>query len=125
MAARIGWQFPRTFTAGGTIAVNALVKLSGANVVVNDVAGTPIGVLLEGASAGGGAVSGARCTVGLFFPTVKMIASNAITAGAKVYGDAAGKVDDNAPAGSPIFVGIALEAAAADGDTIECLPFFP
>jgi len=51
----------------------------------------------------------------------KLIAGAAVTAGAMVCAIAAGKVDDNALAGSHEF-GIAVEAAAADGDVIEVIP---
>lgn len=50
--------------------------------------------------------------------TVKMVAAAAITQYARVYGAAAGKIDD-AAAGVPI--GIALEAATAANDLIEVL----
>ena len=52
--------------------------------------------------------------------TQKMVANGAIAAGSKVFTAAAGKVGPTAP-GS--FVrGIAMTAAAADGDVIEVLP---
>lgn len=51
-------------------------------------------------------------------PTKKMVANAAITAGARVYTAAAGKVSPTF--GGTLFqVGIALTAAAADGDIIE------
>lgn len=50
--------------------------------------------------------------------TAKMIAAKAITVGSKVHTAAAGKVSDTAAATS-LFVGIAMEASAADGDVIE------
>lgn len=49
--------------------------------------------------------------------TRKMVASAAITSGAYVYGAANGKIDDV----GFVPVGIALEAATADGDIIEVL----
>jgi hypothetical protein len=52
--------------------------------------------------------------------TAKMTAAGAISAWATVYGAAGGKIDDTAN-GNP--VGIALEAATADGDVIEVLRF--
>lgn len=50
--------------------------------------------------------------------TVKMIASEAVTAYANVYGAASGKVGATA---NNNFIGIALTAATADGDEIEVL----
>lgn len=56
--------------------------------------------------------------------TLKMIAGAAVAAGATVNTIASGKVDDNGAAGS-FDLGIALEAATADGDIIEVLPSPP
>jgi hypothetical protein len=50
--------------------------------------------------------------------SLKMIAAEAITAGSNVYQAAAGKVADTV-AGA--FLGVALDAASADGDVIEVL----
>lgn len=49
--------------------------------------------------------------------TRKMVAAAAITSGAYVYGAASGKIDDV----GFVPVGVALEAASADGDIIEVL----
>jgi len=51
--------------------------------------------------------------------TRKMVASGAISADVKVYGDAAGKVSATA---NGRFIGYALEATTADGDIFEVLP---
>lgn len=53
--------------------------------------------------------------------TQKMIAIEALAAGASVYTEAAGKVQDTA-APTAFHTGVALEAATADGDIIEVLP---
>lgn len=53
--------------------------------------------------------------------TMKMKAVEALAAGALVYSEAAGKVQDTAQATSYL-VGIALEAATADNDVIEVMP---
>lgn len=53
--------------------------------------------------------------------TFKMIASEALAAGAIVYSEASGKVQDTAQATS-FQVGVAMEAATADGDVIEVMP---
>jgi hypothetical protein len=60
-------------------------------------------------------------------PTKKMVANEIITEGERVFGAAAGKVQDlPAGAGTYYCVGIALTGAGADGDIIEvqdCVPF--
>lgn len=53
--------------------------------------------------------------------TAKMIASEALAAGATVYSEASGKVQDTAQA-TAFQVGVAMEAATADGDIIEVMP---
>lgn len=53
--------------------------------------------------------------------TIKMIAVEALAAGATVYSEASGKVQDTAQA-TAFQVGVALEAATADGDIIEVMP---
>ena len=52
--------------------------------------------------------------------TFKMIAVEALAVGAKLYTEAAGKVQDTAASTSFDFAK-ALEAATADGDIIECM----
>ena len=54
---------------------------------------------------------------------VEMVASKAITAGAKVYGVAAGKVSDAQGSGAYL-QGIARTAAGADKDIIDVYPVF-
>lgn len=58
--------------------------------------------------------------------TIVGIASEAITAGERVFAAASGKLQD-LPAGAGTYyqVGIALTAAAADGDEIEIMPTSP
>ena len=53
--------------------------------------------------------------------TIKMIAVEALAAGATVYSEASGKVQDTAQA-TAFQVGVAMEAATADGDIIEVMP---
>ena len=111
-------ESPFTRTTGGAVSVFRLVKLSGANVVHNTETSTdePIGVTQE-AKASGGAVAVRDIKHG---GTHKVTASGAITAGAKIYADDAGKVQAMpAAAGTYREVGRALEAATADGDIIE------
>lgn len=52
--------------------------------------------------------------------TIRMVAAQAITAGANVYRAAAGKITD-AQFGSEDRIGIALEAGSGDGSAIEVL----
>lgn len=64
--------------------------------------------------------AGDTCKVALFGPTVRAIASGAITKGAKVTTDASGKmVTTTTPADK--VAGIALETTTADGDSIEIM----
>ena len=58
--------------------------------------------------------------------TLKVVASEPISAGARVYTAASGKVQDlPASNGTYYRIGRALQAAAADGDVIEIDPCFP
>jgi hypothetical protein len=66
------------------------------------------------------AAAGAQCP-GLLLNcagTVKMVSAVVLTQGEKVYGAAAGKINDTT---TNCLEGIAMEAAAADGDIIEVL----
>jgi hypothetical protein len=53
--------------------------------------------------------------------TMPMIANGAISANAMVYGAASGKISSTQGTGA-FLEGVALEAAAADGDIIEVMP---
>jgi len=110
----------KSFIAGATIAANTLVKLTAVGKVETaELDDAPIGVALEPAAANGHvAVKLLNCD-----GTVKMIAAGAISANAKVYCKNDGKCDDDTTSSSEIAVGYALEAAGADGDIIEVLPF--
>lgn len=113
----------RTFTAGAAFLVFALVKLSSGKVIENTATATddPIGVAVLPAAADGDLV-----TVRLINGpgTFEMIAAGAITADADVYAAADGKIQA-LPAGAGTYrrIGKALEAATADGDIIEVLPY--
>lgn len=110
----------RTFTAGATIAAFSRVNLSSGElaaagltdadevgfVTADCVDGDSVAVVLRGAQG-----------------TVTAIAAEAIAVGATVYTAASGKVADTA-ASTSYPRGIALEAAAADGDYIEILPIW-
>lgn len=103
----------KTLLAGEALAIYRRVQLTSNEVVYSDAGEDFIGVT-EGAAADAAAVA-----VGLLGArTFKCVAAGAITAGADIYGAADGKVDD-AVAG--LKIGVALEAALADGDVIEVI----
>lgn len=109
-----------SFTAGAAITRNRAVKMSGANVIhtaaITDVA---IGVATQDAD------SGKQVEVQLF-GKAKIVAAAAITAGVEVMPDSggAGKVATAAGA-TAVNMGVALEAAGADGDVIAVLLSVP
>ena len=92
-----------------------------AGVALGDATSVPLGTIDNITT-----LTGINQTVNLLGkgPTKKMVANAAITVGARVYTAAAGKVSPTF--GGTLFqVGIALTAAAADGDVIEvsdCTP---
>lgn len=115
MAVTAGWQDTKTFAAGAAVSRGGCLKLSSGQVIHTTAADDDmIGVALNAAAAQGDPV-----TVALRAPTVKMIAGAAITAGAVVMLTTAGKVITRTTTNA--YRGIALEAAAADGDIIEVL----
>lgn len=105
----------KTFSAGAALVQNRLVVLSSGVLQYADAYTTAIGTLEDTTFASGDVVA-VRLLPGE--GTFKMMASAAITSGAYVYQTASGKIDDV----GFIPVGIALEAASADGDIIEVLP---
>ncbi len=105
----------KTFSAGAALVQNRLVILSSGVLQYADAYTTAIGTLEDTTFASGEYV-GVRLLPGE--GTFKMMAAAAITSGAYVYQAASGKIDDV----GFIPVGIALEAASADGDLIEVLP---
>jgi hypothetical protein len=108
----------KTFIADEAIAINLRVKLdSDGKVTVAGLADKEIGTAVTPAFAAGDDVTvRLRTAAG----THKMIAVEALAVGATLYTEAAGKVQDTAQA-TAFQIGIALEAAAADGDVIEVL----
>lgn len=108
-----------TATADAAVGLYERVKMdSDGKVTQAGLADRCIGVAMTEAFASGDVIN-----VALYSKagTLKMIAVEALAAGAVVYSEAAGKVQDTAAVTSyPI--GIALEAAAADGDVIEVAP---
>lgn len=106
----------KTFVCDEAIPLYARVKLdSDGRVTVAGLADRDIGTATRQTFAAGEAVSVKLRSAG---GTHKMIAIEALAAGAVVYTEANGKVQDTAAATSYI-VGTALESAANDGDIIE------
>ena len=103
-----------TIAAGGTITQYDLVQISGATVIQNELATIPIGTALKGAASGAlvpvKLVSGAG--------THKVRVKEALSAGALLYTESAGEVQDTAQA-TAYPIGYALEAATAEDDIIE------
>lgn len=111
----------KAFTCGADVEAHRLVKLSSGNVIHNTATATddPIGVTQRAED------SGDDVTVRLINDggTFEITAAGAISQGAEVYAAAAGKVQAlPTAAGTYRRIGLALEAATADGDIIEILP---
>jgi len=111
----------KTFTAGGAIGQHIRVKLSSGVLAVAGLGATDepveLGTITE-ASFASGDVRAVRLRNAQ--GTAKMVAAGAFSAGAAVYGAAAGKVDDVV---SGAALGIALEAATAANDIVEVLRY--
>lgn len=108
----------KTFTADEAIAVHLRVKLdSDGKVTVAGLTDKEIGTAVTPSAAAGETIS-VKLRTGA--GTHKMVAIEPLAVGATVYTEANGKVQDTA-ASTSFQVGIALEAAGADGDIIEVL----
>lgn len=106
-----------TLTAAADIAAHLRVKIdTNGNVAV--AGATDLGI---GTMGPAGAKSGKPCLVYLLGEPRNRVASNSVAIGAKLFAVADGKVHGTDP-GSARVVGVALEAAAADGDVIRTLP---
>lgn len=105
----------KTFTAGAAIAKYLRVKLSSGKLAASGATDDDLGQI-EDASFADLDVRSVRLRTAP--GTCKMVAAGAITAGARVYQAASGKIDDTV---TGKLVGTALEAATADGDVIEVL----
>lgn len=109
----------KTFECDEALAQFARVKLdSDGKITTAGLTDKGIGVATRETFAAGELVTVALNTKA---GTMKMIASEALAAGATVYSEAAGKVQDTAQA-TAFQVGVAMEAATADGDVIEVMP---
>jgi hypothetical protein len=103
----------KAFVAGTDLEAYRRVKLSSGNVVYADAGEEFIGVTARKALSGEFVAINLRSAS----RTYKMVANGAITAGVAIYGALGGKVSASA---SGVTQGVALEAATADGDIIEC-----
>lgn len=109
----------KAFEADAAITQWARVKLdSDGKVTTCGLTDKGIGVATRAATAAGDIIDVALDSKP---GTIKMIASEALDAGATVYSEASGKVQDTAQA-TAFQVGVAMEAATADGDIIEVMP---
>lgn len=117
MASYVDANF-KTFTCDEAIAIHLRVKLdSDGRVTVAGLADKEIGTAMNATFAAGEPVNvKLRSGAG----THKMVAIEALSAGATLYTEANGKVQDTAAA-TAYQLGTALEAATADGDVIEVL----
>lgn len=110
----------KSFIAGAAIAKHLRVKLSSGKLAVAGLADNDIGTIDYAVFADG---EDAAVNLRSLQGTEIVIAGGEITLGAKVYTAADGKVSATG-AGTSYLRGIALEAAAADGDIIEIMPLF-
>jgi hypothetical protein len=107
----------KAFTAGVAIPLHARVILATGVLAVAGLADKEIGTAEQEAFAAGDIISvRLRTAQG----TCKMIAIEALAEMAPVYTETVGKVQDTAQA-TAYLIGVALEAATADGDIIEVL----
>lgn len=107
----------KAFTAAGTIKQYARVTLgSGGTITEAGLAVKDIGTAMEPAVSGDVISVRLRTANG----THKMIAKEAVAAGATLYTEAAGLVQDTAET-TAFQIGTALEAATAENDIIEVL----
>lgn len=103
----------KTFTASGALGVHLRVKTP-SSLALAGATDHELGTLVQPTFAAGDEVAvHLRTAQG----TVKMVASEAITAGNPVYAAASGKI----AASGTVLIGIALEAATANNDVIEVL----
>ena len=110
----------RAFPYSSALAQYLRVKLSAGVLAAAGATDSDIGVLWEATQSPSGILpTNATVRLSSMTGTVPLVASGAITAGVLVYPAASGKVSAT-PSGAPRW--IALEAATANNDIIECLP---
>lgn len=108
----------KEFKAGAAIGAHILVKISSGKLAVAALGEEFIGTLDDEAFAD---LDIRSVHLKSAQGTLKAVASGAFSAGAVVYGRAAGKIDDIS-ATSAIRLGIAMEDAASSGDIVEVMP---
>lgn len=108
------------FTAGATVAKHRLLKDSSGK-LIHATAATEVIIAASGSSGADSDEKFAGCLPG---ERVKLTASAAIAKHARIMAASAGKIATFSTGAGVFCVGIALEAAAADDDVIECF-FFP
>lgn len=104
-----------TFTAGAALARGIRVVLSSGKLAAAGASAVELGTVESATLADGDVVAVCPRNVD---GTVYMVAAEALSVGDSVYADADGKV--GATNTNPL-IGVALEAAGADGDLIEVL----
>jgi len=109
----------KSFKADGAIAQHLRVKVGAAagQVDVAGIADRDIGTAMNAAFAAGDVV---RVKLASAPGTVKMVAAEALAAGALVYTDATGLIQDTSTS-TGFHLGIALTAATAASDVVEVL----
>lgn len=109
----------KTFIVSEVIPAHRLVKVDAAGTVsMAGITEKPIGVNQTESFAIGDEVNVRLLNAG---GTIEMVADAAVVKGAVVYGQNAGKIDDDSGS-SALRIGIALEAASGDEARIEVLP---
>ena len=110
-----------SFPAGAALVAHRRVKIASGVLQYASTTDTAIGTLLNDTWADSNKSSGytdGTVQLSISESTRKMVASGAITAGTNVYGTTNGKITGTANGNVE---GVALEAAASDGDVIEVM----
>lgn len=105
----------RTFTAGAALGADLRVVLSSGKLALAGINDVELGTMEAAVFAD---LDLASVRLNTARGTSRFIAAAAIAVGADVYGAASGKVND---VGGGAYIGVALSAAAGDGEVIEVL----